>query len=122
LAGLTREESRAYWRRVLKEHAEAIPIVGPKVYYVQSRARSSHLSLFQRAMSWYLGRYYGPNDGVVAVADQSLPDLGTRLGVLEAGHADLTRRAPASRMGKRARRALIQAILMVVGRSGSAPA
>jgi hypothetical protein len=39
--------------------------------------------------------------------------------VLEAGHADLTRRAPASRAGRRSRRALIQAILMAVGRWGS---
>jgi pimeloyl-ACP methyl ester carboxylesterase len=120
LTGLSREASRAYWRRVLKEHAQAIPVVGPKVYFIESRARSSRLALFQRAMSWYLATYYGPNDGVVAVDDQSLPGLGTRLGVLEAGHADLTRRFPATRLGRRARRALIQAILMVVGRSRSA--
>jgi pimeloyl-ACP methyl ester carboxylesterase len=120
LAGLSRAESRAYWRRILHEHAEAIPVVGPKVYYVASQARSSHLALFLRAMSWYLGAYYGPNDGVVAVADQSLPGLGTILGVLEAGHADLTRRSPATRVGRRSRRALIQAILMAVGRSGPA--
>jgi pimeloyl-ACP methyl ester carboxylesterase len=119
LAGLSREASRAYWRRVLEEHAEAIPVVGPKVYFVESRARPSRLAWFQRAMSWYLGAYYGPNDGVVAVDDQSLRGLGTRLGVLEAGHADLTRRAPASRAGRRSRRALIQAILMAVGRWGS---
>jgi pimeloyl-ACP methyl ester carboxylesterase len=123
LAGLTREASRAYWRRTLAEHADAIPVVGPKVYYVESRARPERLSLFQKAMSWYLGTYYGPNDGMVAVGDQSLPGLGTSLGVLEAGHADLTRRFPAARAGRRSRRALIQSILMVIGRSAShAPA
>ena len=117
LAGLSREASRAYWRYALDEHADAIPVVGPKVYYVESRARSARLVLFQRALSWYLGAYYGPNDGVVAVDDQSLPGLGMSLGVVDAGHADLTRRFPSTRVGGRSRRALIRAILMAVGRS-----
>ena len=119
LAGLTRESSRAYWRRMLEEHAGAIPVVGPKVYYVVSRARPSRLRLFLRATAWYLGAYYGPNDGAVAVDDQSLPGLGTALGPLDAGHADLTRRSPASRAGRRARAALMRGVVMAVGRGGS---
>jgi pimeloyl-ACP methyl ester carboxylesterase len=119
LAGMTREASRTYWRRTLEKHADAIPVVGPKVYYIESRARPERLGLFQRAMSWYLGAYYGPNDGVVAVGDQTLPGLGTSLGVLDDGHADLTRRFPATRVGKRSRRALIQGILMAIGGSRS---
>jgi hypothetical protein len=43
LTGLTRDASRAYWRRTLREHAEAIPVVGPKVYYVESRTRPARL-------------------------------------------------------------------------------
>jgi pimeloyl-ACP methyl ester carboxylesterase len=117
LAGLTREASLAYWRRMLEDHAEAIPAVGPKVYYVVSRARPSRLRLFLRATAWYLGAYYGPNDGAVAVEDQSLPGLGTVLGPLDAGHADLTRRFPASRAGRRARGALMRGIVMAVGRT-----
>jgi pimeloyl-ACP methyl ester carboxylesterase len=119
LAGLSREASRAYWQRALEEHTDAIPLVGPKVYYIESHAHSQRLALFQRAMSWYLGAYYGPNDGVVVVGDQALAGLGTSLGVVDAGHADLTRRFPATRVGKRSRRALIQAILMAVGRPRS---
>ncbi len=104
LVGMTRDASRAYWNDVLEAHADAVPIVGPKVYYVASCARPADLALFQRAMAWYLGAYYGPNDGVVAVDDQTLPGLGTSLGVLEAGHADLTRRFPATRSKRRLRR------------------
>jgi pimeloyl-ACP methyl ester carboxylesterase len=115
--GLTREASRAYWRRVLEEHADAIPVVGPKVYYVASKAEPAQLSPFQRAMAWYLGPYYGPNDGMVVVGDQTLCGVGTSLGVLDAGHADLTRRFPASRAGRRFRRALVQSILMAIGGS-----
>lgn len=121
LAGLTREASRAYWRQTLEEQAEAIPVVGPKVFFVESRARPSRLRLFHRATAWYLHTYYGPNDGVVALGDQALPGLGMRLGTLEAGHADLTRKSLATRAGRRSRQALIRCILMVVGRSGSPP-
>ena len=119
LAGLARDSSRAYWRRMLEEYAEAIPVVGPKVYYIVSRARPSRLRLFLRATAWYLQTYYGPNDGAVALGDQSLPGLGTTLGPLDAGHADLTRRFPASRSGRRAREAMMRGIVMAVGRGES---
>ena len=64
---------------------------------------------------WYLGTYYGPNDGLVALEDQSLPGLGTVLAVLDVGHTDLTRRFPAARPKHRLRNALVDAILMAVG-------
>jgi pimeloyl-ACP methyl ester carboxylesterase len=117
LTGLTREASRAYWTHALDEHADAVPIVGPKVFYVEANTQPSHLGLFMRATASYLGAYYGPNDGVVALEDQTIPGLGTSLGVLEAGHADLTRRFPSAQMGRRPRRALIRSIVMAVGRS-----
>ncbi len=119
LNGLTRDASRAYWSHALEAHSDAIPVVGPKVFYVEAAVQPSHLRLFMRAMAWYLGAYYGPNDGVVAVKDQSIPGLGTSLGVLEAGHADLTRRFPSAHAGRRCRRALIRSIVMAIGRSGS---
>ena len=100
------------WRNT----TDAIPIVGPKVFYVEANTQPSHLGLFMRAMASYLGAYYGPNDGVVAVEDQTIPGLGTSLGVLEAGHADLTRRFPSARRAV-PRRALIRSIVMAVGRS-----
>jgi pimeloyl-ACP methyl ester carboxylesterase len=116
LTGLTRDASRAYWRRTLQEHAGAIPVVGPKVYYIGSRTRPARLRFLQRSAAWYLRTYYGPNDGVVALDDQALPGLGTRLVTLDAGHPDLTRRFPAARAGRRARQALTRSILMAVGR------
>jgi hypothetical protein len=123
LVGMTRDASRAYWNDLLEAHADAVPLVGPKVYYIESRARPADLALFQRAMAWYLGAYYGPNDGVVAVDDQTIPGIGKSLGVLEAGHADLTRRFPATRSKRRLRRALIRSIVMTVSRDESpAPA
>ena len=71
---------------------------------------------FRCETAWYLGTYYGPNDGLVALEDQSLPGLGTVLAVLDVGHTDLTRRFPAARPKHRLRRALVDAIIMAVGR------
>ena len=119
LTGLSREASRAYWGRLVEEHADALPAVGPKVYFIATRGRPARWQPFRRAMARYLGTYFGPNDGLVATVDQALPGLGTRLGVLPAGHADLTCTFPASGAGRRSRRALIQSILMAIGRSGA---
>jgi hypothetical protein len=116
LTALTHEASRAYWSEALEEHEDALPIVGPKVFYIEANIHPSRLGLFPRAMASYLGAYYGPNDGVVAVEDQTIPGLGTSLGVLEAGHAELTRRVSSAR-AKRPRRALIRSIVMALGRS-----
>ena len=102
-----------------RTHEDALPIVGPKVFYIEANVHPSRLGLFARAMASYLGAYYGPNDGVVAVEDQTIPGLGTSLGVLEAGHADLTRRFPLAYAGRRSRRALMRSIVMAVGRSES---
>ena len=87
----------------------------PKTFYVTSRTSPSHHPLFQRVTGWYLGTYYGPNDGLVALEDQSLPGLGTVLAVLDVGHTDLTRRFPAARPKHRLRNALVDAIIMAVG-------
>jgi pimeloyl-ACP methyl ester carboxylesterase len=115
MVGLKRESSRAYWRLELEERRDAARVVGPKVFFVGSKSTPARLRLFQRTMGTYLGTYYGPNDGLVAVDDQSLPGLGTSLGVLDAGHADLTRSFPATRAGRKSRRALIESVVMVLG-------
>lgn len=121
LAGMTQQASEDFWERMLEEHACALPVVGPKTFYVTSETTPSQLRLFKRATAWYLQTFSGPNDGVVAIEDQSLPMLGTVLGVLEAGHSDLTNRGPATRAPRQFRRALTQAIIMVVGRPEESP-
>lgn len=119
LAGLTRNASQSYWKAMLAEHASAIAIVGPKAFFIATQAEPSQLRLFQRVMNRYLGAYYGKNDGLVCVDDQFLPGIGTRLGVLDAGHADLTRRFPATKAGRKTRRALIQSLVMELDRVGT---
>ncbi len=114
LAGLTRSGSKQYWAQALATHAGAIGIVGPKTFYVTSHIDPSRLGPFHRAIGVYLHTYYGPNDGMVALRDQTLPGLGTCLAVLDAGHTDLTHRFPSTLAPRRYRRALIQSILMTV--------
>jgi pimeloyl-ACP methyl ester carboxylesterase len=117
LPALTRESSRAYWAKLMKANPEAIETIGPKVFYIAAQSDPSRLRLFQRSTGTYLDTYYGPNDGMVAVEDQVLEGVGTRLGPINAGHADLTRRFPATNSGRQDRRALIQCIIAAVGRS-----
>ena len=115
IASLNRRDSESFWKDALRTHRAAVSVVGPKTFYVTSRTSPSHHPLFQRVTGWYLGTYYGPNDGLVTLEDQSLPGLGTVLAVLDVGHTDLTRRFPAARPKHRLRNALVDAIIMAVG-------
>lgn len=115
LSGMTRRASADFWEELLAEHADAIGVVGPKTFYVTTETSPSRLGLFKKTTAWYLTAIAGPNDGLVALEDQSLPELGTVLAVLNAGHSDLTNRFPSALGARRLRRALMQSILMAVG-------
>ena len=115
LSGLTRRASGAFWAEMVARHPKAVAVVGPKTFYVTSAAKASRLRFLQRPASSYLSLHYGPNDGMVALGDQSVPGLGTVLTVLDVGHGDLTNRFPAGRPDRRLRRALIDGILMSLG-------
>ncbi len=115
LTALTRRASRAYWEMALKENQAAIKVVGPKTFYVTTKTKPSHLRLFLKSTAFYLGAHFGPNDGMVAIDDQTVAGLGTVLAVLDAGHTDLTHRFPSALPNRRLRRALIDAIVMAVG-------
>jgi len=119
LPSLTRQASKEFWERALEEHEAAIPVVAPRTFYVTTKTKPSRLRLFLQATASYLGTYFGPNDGIVALEDQALPELGTVLAVLDAGHMDLTHRSASSRPKRRLQTALIDAIIMTVGESES---
>ena len=105
LPSLSRQSSHDFWDSELEAHASAIPLVGPKTYFVTSKTNPSRLRLFQRALALYLAAYFGPNDGMVALEDQTLPGFGTLLAVLDAGHTDLTNHFPSARASRKLRRA-----------------
>jgi hypothetical protein len=119
LSGLTRAESQPFWARMLADHANAIPILAPRTFFIRSESRPSRLGRFRRAIGWYLNIYDGPNDGIVAVKDQYIPGLGTSLCILNCGHGDLTCNLTSGRSARRVRRALTQCVAMAVGRAGA---
>ena len=95
LAGLTREASRGYWELAMEAHADAVPVVGPKVFYVEANARpcapgavDAVHGLVSRFLLWAERRCRGPRRRRCRAWGPA--------GILEAGHADLTRRYPAS--------------------------
>ena len=121
ITSLGRRASHDYWERALVANPAAIAVVAPKTFYVTSQSRPSRHPLLQRVTAWYLGTYYGPNDGLVALEDQAVSNLGTVLAVLDAGHTDLTYRFPSARPQPRLRRALVDAIFVAVGNSHNRP-
>ena len=121
---MTRESSRAFWAETLKACADAVATVGPRTFYVRSSIHPSRQHLGRRAIAWYERIYHGPGDGLVALVDQSLPGIGTVIATVEATHSDLIHRCPSNRAHRGLRRALIESIVMAVGRpeAGSAVA
>jgi pimeloyl-ACP methyl ester carboxylesterase len=119
LPAMATQSSEEFWEQLLREHTAAIPVVGPKTFYVTAQIAPRQLRLFKRAIAWYLESYFGPNDGMVALADQSVPGVGTVLAVLDAGHTDLTNQFPSAKPKRRMRKGLMDAIVMTVGDAGA---
>lgn len=119
LPELATDAAHDYWKTLLREHHEAIAVVGPRTFYVTAATAPGHQRMFQRSAAYYLDTYFGTNDGVVALDDQSLPEVGTVLAVLDARHTDLTHRSPLARAQRRLRRALVEGILMAVGNNAA---
>ena len=115
LTSLSRRASREFWHDLLEESSAAIPIVGPKTFYITSQIEPSGRRLLQRPIASYLELHFGENDGVVALEDQSLAGIGKVLAVLDAGHTDLTNRFPSGRAAQRLRKGIIDAIVMSIG-------
>ena len=70
LPALTRQASEEFWQDMLEESSAAIPIVGPKTFYITSQIPPSGHRFFQRPIASYLEINFGENDGVVALEDQ----------------------------------------------------
>ena len=69
--------------------------------YVEGRACPSRLRPFHRVLGCYLGRYYGPNDGMVAAGDQRWRGWARARGSWRQVMPNLPRRFPAACAGRR---------------------
>ncbi len=122
LEGMTREVSRAFWKRTIRANARALAVVGPKAFFIRSRVDPAGQRFFRRTIAWYQRIYLGPGDGMVELDSQALAGVGRILGTVEAGHSDLTQRFPATSASRRFRRALIQGLVLELGARASAAA
>jgi pimeloyl-ACP methyl ester carboxylesterase len=120
MEGMSPEASAAFWARALDKDRATLAEVGSKSFFIRAALHPSKQRSGRRALAWYLHAYHGPNDGVVALDDQSLPGFGTVIADVEAGHSDLTCNRPTSRKRRGDRKALTRSIVMAVGQPGSA--
>ncbi len=112
LSELRRQPARDLWTSLLREHRAAVAIVSPKIYFITAATHPSSLRFIQRATGSYLHIEDGPNDGMVALSDQSLAEVGTIVANLIAGHHDLTHARTSTKETRGYPRALTQAILI----------
>ena len=101
MAGMAPEASSSFWAQALDKDPATLAEIGSKTFFIRSSIHPSRQRFARRALAWYLQTYLGPNDGIVALEDQSLPGFGTVLATLEAAHSDLTCNHPSSRPGER---------------------
>lgn len=118
LSSFTQDSSEVFWESMLEEHADAVPIVSPRTYFITSQVDPGELGFLKASTGRYIETYYNAtNDSIVKLSDQSLPEFGTVLGPLEVGHADLTQKFPSTNTPRRYRKALVQCVLLAVART-----
>ena len=118
LLDLTHESSRRFWRDCLdtcradaEEYASEIE---RKSYFITSCIHPSRSRFPRSELGWILQESDGPNDGVVALADQSLEGIGTQIGPLNAAHTDLIWGLYSTSEARNDRRALTRSIIRML--------
>jgi pimeloyl-ACP methyl ester carboxylesterase len=118
LHDLTHDFSRRFWREAIAQHRR---VWGGRAFEVERKAYFIATSVDperSRFLRSELGRIIqecdGPNDGVVALADQAIEGVGTRLEPLEAAHTDLVWGLHSTPGARNDRRALTQAIIRLL--------
>jgi len=118
LREMTREASRRYWRDLMEKHpavsSESLRRIERRSYFITSSIEPERSRFPRSELGRILQEEDGPNDGVVALADQSIAGFGTRLGPLKAGHTDLVWGVYSSFEARGDRRALTRAIVRLL--------
>ena len=115
LPSLTPQASKKYWETAVEKHGTRYRSSAPRRLHDHQK-EPRRVSTAPASDRFVAGSHFGPNDGIVVLEDQSVAGMGTVLAVLDAGHTDLTHRFPAAVPRRRLRQALIDAIIMGVGR------
>jgi pimeloyl-ACP methyl ester carboxylesterase len=113
LYSLTTSFAQNFWPAFLSTHQAAIPIVSPKTkYLVGSQSPGKDISFVLKGLAWYMQKSVGDNDGMVALADQSLTGVGKVVGHFNADHADLVLPGPLSNGDYQEREKIARFILL----------
>lgn len=105
---LSRLHAAELWQRLPRLPAD----LEDRVLFVRSQREPDKVCPLLWITAKYLATYYGPNDGLMAISDQWLPDAGRLLADLDADHAGLTVARPISDWPAQVRRAFMRALLM----------
>ncbi len=118
LHDLTHEASRHYWEEALPpsrdRSSELARELDRRVYFITASIDPSRSRFPRSELGYILQEIDGANDGVIALADQSIEGIGTVLGPLEAAHTDLVWGLYSTPAARQYRRALTQTILRVL--------
>lgn len=119
LLSLTKRATQAFWKTHLADHRGSIAAIGSKTFYLRSAQAPSKVRWMFMAPGYYQDVYYGPNDGVLPRAHQSLREIGTPLADLTMDHVDLVSEDPKTPAALRLREAVMKAILSGVAAEAS---
>ena len=104
---LTHRQAAALWAQLLPRRGAT-----ERIFYIRGHRDPAAVSKILSLTATYLSTYYGDNDGLVEVEDQSVSGAGRVLATLEADHMSLTVARPVSGDGPAVRRAFTHALLM----------
>jgi hypothetical protein len=85
-----------------------------RVFYVRSEETTDKVTWVFKSMSRFLWAGFGPNDGALVTADQSLPDFGNDLGTLETDHTGLVGWGPYTRTSPEYKRGFTRALIKLI--------
>jgi pimeloyl-ACP methyl ester carboxylesterase len=118
LHDLTHAASRQFWRDAIERHraesGDRALAIERKAYFIATSLDPARSRFLRSELGRILQECDGPNDGVVALADQAIEGIGTRLGPLDAAHTDLVWGLHSSPNARNSRRALTQSIIRLL--------
>lgn len=111
MTALTHKYTASLWNTLFKLKGMPSSSVSSKIFYVRSYDQTQQMAEVIDCTGTYIATYFGKNDGLVTVQDQSFTEFGTVLATLRADHADLFTPRPISNTPSIARRAFTFGLL-----------
>lgn len=111
MGALTHEYTSQLWNSLFTRFGKPSKSVSDKISYVTSYDQTSLMAEVIDCTGTYIATYFGKNDGLVTLEDQSFDEFGSVLATINADHADLFTPRPISNTNSIARRAFTFGLL-----------